>query len=410
MPGAGETAGAPRLLLYCINYAPEMLGVGRYAGELGAYLASSGVKLEVVTTPPHYPGWRVRAPYRNRYGVEMRDGVRVTRCPIFLRERMSGTARVLVAVSFAVSTAPLVVWRALRQRPHTILATEPSLLSAPAALFAARLCGARAILHVQDLEVDAAFAVGHLRGGLALRLARGAERFLLKRFDRVVTISERMREALCKGGIAPERLHLARNWVDCATIYPKDDANPVREEIGAAEGERVVLYAGNIGRKQALDQLVDAAAQARNEPDLKFVIAGEGPEKAALQARATKNVVFLPLQPEQRLNDLLNAADVHVLPQDPNAADLVLPSKLGGMLASGKPIVAQAAPGTELQIFLEGAATLTTPGDAGGLVAGIRSALASAPATAPARAALARQLSATDVLAHFSGLLLASDL
>ena len=270
-----------------------------------------------------------------------------------------------MALSFALSTAPVVLWRSLRQRPNALLATEPSFLSAPAALLAARLSGARAVMHVQDLEVEAAFAVGHLKGGMALGLARAFERCFLKRFDVVVTISEQMLAALREGGVAPDRLRLVRNWVDLASIYSKAGANPLRQEIGAGEDQRVVLYAGNIGRKQALDQVVDAAAMSQDQPDLKFVIAGEGPEKARLQARATPNVLFLPLQPEARLNDL-NAADVHVLPQDPNAADLVLPSKLGGMLASGKPIVAQAAAGTELHAFLGGAATLTAPGDPGG--------------------------------------------
>ena len=406
MPAAGQPSSARRLLVYCINYAPEMLGVGRYAGELATYLAAHGSELEVVTTPPHYPGWRVPAPYKNRYVVERASFVRITRCPIFLRERMSGLARLLVAVSFAASTAPVVLWRALRQRPDTLLATEPSLLSAPAALLAARLTGARAILHVQDLEVEAAFAVGHLKGGAMLASARAVERFLLKRFDVVVTISERMREALQAGGVSPDRLHVVRNWVDLASIYPKGGPNPIRQEIGVGETDRVVLYAGNAGKKQALDQVLDAAALSQERRDLRFVIAGDGPEKARLLARATPNVTFLPLQPEARLNDLLNAADVHVLSQQPNAADLVLPSKLGGMLASGKPIVAQAAPGTELHVFLEGAATLTPPGDAAALARGLLSACDQAKVTANRRADLARQLSAEDVLARFRELLL----
>lgn len=287
MPSARQNLSANRLLIYCINYAPEMLGVGRYAGELGAYLAEHGSELEVVTTPPHYPGWRVPAPHRNRYVVERAGSVRVTRCPLFLRERMSGLARLLVAVSFAASTAPVVIWRALQQRPDTLLATEPSLLSDPAALLAARLSGARAILHVQDLEVEAAFAVGHLKGGAMLAFARSLERFLVKRFDVVVTISERMRQALLAGGVDPGRLRIVRNWVDLASIYPKAGANLIRREIGVGEADRVVLYAGNIGKKQALDQVLDAAVLMQHQHDLRFVIAGEGPEKAWLQARAT---------------------------------------------------------------------------------------------------------------------------
>ncbi len=407
MEGTESRTLGRSLFIYCINYAPEMLGVGRYAGELGDYLHRQGVALEVITTPPHYPGWRVPSPYRNAYKVDRRDGVRINRCPILLREAMGGLSRVMIAASFALTTAPVVIWRALVQRPVVILATEPSLFSAPAALIAARLCGARAVLHVQDLEVEAAFAVGHLKGRRVLAFAQAVERFLLRRFDQVITISCRMEAALGSAGVAPDRLHVVRNWVDLASIYPKAGPNPFRQELGFDEDARMVLYAGNIGRKQALDQVLDAATLLLNDSRTHFVIAGDGPEKARLMSRATSNVIFLPLQPEELLNDLLNAADLHILPQDQNAADLVLPSKLGGMLASGKPIVVQADAGTELHSFLAGAATITPPGDPAALVAGLDQACALADETSKRRAELAFSLSAQSLLADFQDALFA---
>src|SRR6185312_11872902 len=110
---------------------------------------------------------------------------------------------------------------------------------------------------------------------------------------------------------------------------------------------------------------MDAAARLTDTP-IRFVIAGDGPEKASLVARGAPNVTFLPLQPENRLNDLLNLADAHVLPQLESAADLVLPSKLGGILASGKTLVAMADPDTELAVFLGNDAILVPAGDVAG--------------------------------------------
>ncbi len=116
---------------------------------------------------------------------------------------------------------------------------------------------------------------------------------------------------------------------------------------------------------------MDAAAQLVDTP-IRFIIAGDGPEKASLVARNAPNVAFLPLQPEDRLNDLLNLADVHVLPQLESAADLVLPSKLGGILASGKALVAMADVNTELAIFLGNDAVLVPPGDAAKMADALR--------------------------------------
>ena len=363
-----------RVLFYSGNYSPELTGVGRYCGELGAHLASRNALVRVVTTAPHYPGWKVHKPHPNfAYRSETIDGVRVTRCPMLMRARMRGIWRLLAPLSFALFSAPVFLWLALRWRPQVILVVEPTLFVSPVGLLAARLVAARTILHVQDLEVDAAFAVGHLSGSLARRVALFSERWLLAKFSHIVTISNQMARRLNQRGVPEPRLHVIRNWVDTRKIYPMSGANPFRQEFGIAPTQFVVLYAGNIGAKQALRQVLDAAEALQHLSNITFVIAGEGPEKPLLQSRygTLTNVKFIPLQPEERLCDLLNLADVHVLPQQACAADLVLPSKIGGMLASGRPIVAAAAPGTELHDFLRDVAVLVPPGDSGAMREGI---------------------------------------
>jgi len=244
---------------------------------------------------------------------------------------------------------------------------EPTLFAAPAALLAAKLAGARTVLHVQDLEIDAAFAVGHLKNGALQKAAQVFERMVLGRFDHVITISDQMHKRLEAKGVRPEQLSVVRNWADLDQIKPLEGANAFRAELGLADDAFVVLYAGNIGAKQALHVVMDAAARLTARSDIVFVIAGDGPERDGLVARGLANVKFLPLQPEDRLCELLNLADIHILPQDRGAADLVMPSKLAGMLASGRPVLAMADPKTELHDFLQGAATLAAAGDSAGL-------------------------------------------
>lgn len=360
--------GAPRrVLIYAMNYAPELTGCGRYTGEVGAYLRAQGYEIEIVTTPPHYPGWQVTGGYGNRYTTERSDGVSIYRCPLGLSRNMKGFGRIWAPLSFALSSAPVVFARILSFRPDDVLCIEPTLMAAPVALIASKLTGAHTTLHVQDLEIDAAFSVNHLKGGLLKSLAQAFERVTMSGFDRVVTISNKMMEKLVEKGVKPEKLRLVRNWVDTSRIYPLQGENPYRAELGLKPDQFVALYAGNIGVKQALHHVMDAAAQLVDQDKIVFVIAGQGPEKASLEARNLPNVKFLPLQPEARLNTLLNLADVHLLPQDKGAADLVLPSKIGGMIASKKLIVAMAEPGTELYEFLQGVARFVPCSDASGL-------------------------------------------
>lgn len=363
-----------KTFIHGINFAPEMIGVGRYTGELAEHLSANGHNVEVVTAAPHYPGWTTQRPYSAwRYSNEMWNGVKVIRCPMLSHKPGRGIGRLLAPLSFALMAAPVVLWRILRSRPDAVMCVEPTLFSAPAAVLGAKLVGARCVLHVQDLEVDAAFAVGHLRGGFAQRVALGFERWMLRCFDRIVTISQRMRERLASKGISSERIAVVRNWVDLSAIKPLIGPNAFRQELGLSDDAFVVLYGGHIGAKQALHLVFEAAESLAAHSNIHFVIAGDGPLKDQFKARFghLPNVRFLPLQPEEKLCELLNLADLHVLPQDGSAADLMLPSKLGAMLASGKPVLVQANEGTELHDILHGHAILVGPGDVHGLTAAL---------------------------------------
>jgi len=393
-----------RIVIHGMNFSPEPIGVGRYTGGLAAYLASQGEAVDVITGVPHYPGWKVQPPYRaRRYSIEERDGMHIVRCPLVLDANGRGIWRLITPVTFALAAAPVALWRILRRRPHAVVCVQPTLLSAPAAVLAAKLSGARCILHVQDLEVDAAFNVGHLRGEWLRRMAIALERFMLRRFDCIVTISERMRDRIVAKGVAPDRLRVLRNWVDLSNIRRVDGPNGFRDSLGLAPSDFVVLYAGQIGPKQALPVLLEAAQRCAGRANIRFVIAGDGPGKKELVDTYghAANVQFLPLQPEERLCELLNLADLHVLTQDRRAADLVLPSKLGGMLASGRPVLVTADAGTELHDLLDGLAIVVPSHDVAALAGAIEKASIERPQPPPETAALLEQFSSEAVLPAF---------
>ena len=281
----------------------------------------------------------------------------------------------MAPLTFAVSAAPVVIWRILRSRPHIVICVEPTLFSAPAVVAAAKMVGARCILHVQDLEIDAAFNVGHLKGYWLQKLATVFERLMLRRFKLIITISERMRKKIADKGVPENSIIVLRNWVNISNIKRIDGPNSFRAKLGIAPQDFVVLYAGQIGPKQALYLLLEAALKCGDGSGIQFVVAGDGPTKQSLVATYGRapNIHFLPVQAEELLCELLNLADLHVLTQDRGAADLVLPSKLGGMLASGRLVLVMADPGTELHDLLYGTAIIVPTGDVHALEDAIKS-------------------------------------
>jgi colanic acid biosynthesis glycosyl transferase WcaI len=354
-----------RVLIYSANFAPEKTGIGKYSGDMAAWLVEQGHEVRVVAAPPYYPQWKVDPAYATRpYRREQWRGVSVFRAPLWVPACPSGLKRILHLMSFAISSFPVML-RQISWRPEVTVAIAPALMCAPAALLVARLCGGQAWLHIQDFEIDCAFELGLLKGRLLRRLVLWLERALLLGFDNVSTISKRMLERLVKKGVPLERLRFFPNWVDIAHVKPLATTSSYREELGIAADAVVVLFSGTLGRKQGLMVIPEVAARVSDRSDVVFVVCGDGVMKDALATAADKlpNVRMIPLQPFERLGDLLGMADIHLLPQSPLAADLVLPSKLSGMLASGRPVVATCNAGTELDSVVSECGAVVPPED-----------------------------------------------
>jgi len=355
-----------KILVYGINFAPELTGIGKYSAEMAAWLAAAGHEVRVVTAPPYYPKWAVWPGYNaGRYSTEKWQGVTVFRAPVWVPRKPTGLTRVIHLASFALASIPalLAQWR---WRPDVVWLAEPPLFCAPAAVAFARLVSAKAWLHIQDYEVDAAFDLGLLKGRWVRRMVMGGERWLMRRFDRVSTISERMLQRARDKGVDPAHLVSLPNWVDVSAIRPLTHASPYRAELGIPDDAIVALYSGNMGGKQGLEVLSEAAALLKAVPDIVFVLCGNGSGRADLMQRCSglSNVKFIELQPLERLGDLLGLADIHLLPQRADAADLVMPSKLTGMLSSGRAVIATAHAETELGKVVMQCGTLVPPDDA----------------------------------------------
>ena len=365
-----------KVLIVGLNYAPEPVGIGPYTQGLAQALAEAGAEVSAVVAKPYYPQWQTAPGYAGGGWREELDGaVKVIRCPIYVPAEPSGLKRIVHLTSFMVSALYPALRAVLRgrTRPDLVITVAPALLGIPTAWLAARLAGARLWIHVQDFEVEAALATGLMRGtGIAAWLARWTENRLLGLGDRVSTISPQMCAKLVAKGVAPERVFEMRNWSDARFAPDPAGAAAIRTEWGLGD-RTVALYSGNIARKQGIEMLVEAADILQGRSDIVFVICGEGPNRAELERLASGlgNVQLHDLQPAERMGAVLTMADFHLLPQIAGAADLVLPSKLTNMLASGRPVVATTEPGTGLYAEVAGCGLITSPGDAAALARAI---------------------------------------
>ncbi|MGB0129662.1 MAG: WcaI family glycosyltransferase [Rhodocyclaceae bacterium] len=338
-----------RIAIVSINYRPELTGIGVYTAGLAEHMAQDGHEVEVLTGFPYYPAWRKAGPdewiWRR---LERVTGVVVKRSYLYVPSRPRLLTRVLHEFSFVLSASV----RYLISKPVdcTLIVSPPMFTGVPIAILA-RLRGSRTVFHVQDLQPDAAIELGMLpRGPIADVLLR-LERWTYRLCDRVSTISEGMRRRIVGKGVPAEKVILFRNWANDDRVRPMARETALRREWGL-EGKFVVLYAGNLGIKQGLGSLLESARLLTDIAELRIVIVGDGGERADLENRARNmglgNVLFRPLQPEERLSELLATADVSVMPQKAGVTDIVLPSKLGNLLCSARPLVVAAAEGSEL--------------------------------------------------------------
>lgn len=400
-----------KILVYGINYSPELTGIGKYTGEMVEWMARQGHDVRVITAPPYYPEWKVGERYSAwRYRRE-EGAATVWRCPLYVPKQPSTIKRLVHLGSFALSSFfPLLAQR--RWKPDRIIGVVPTLFCTPGMRLLAKLSGARTLLHIQDYEVDAMLGLGMAgkgKGGKVAKLASAFERSGLLGVDNVSTISRSMMNKAREKGVAEERVIFFPNWSEVARFrdVSESEVAQLRASLGLPDDKRIILYSGNIGEKQGLESVIEAAARLRAEP-WQFVIVGQGGGKARLEKlvreRGLDNVTFFPLQPYEALPALLKMGDCHLVIQKRGAADAVLPSKLTNILAVGGNAVITAEADTELGQLctaFPGIAVCVEPESADALVSGIEQALALPKNNTVAREYAERTLEKESVLSQF---------
>ncbi len=371
-----------KILLYGINYSPELTGIGKYSGEFARWCAEQGHEIRVVTAPPYYPEWNVHEEYSAvKYQRNVENGVSVTRCPLYVPAQPSAIKRMLHLMSFSL-TSSFALFSNFRWKPDLVIQVAPTLFCSVATLIFSKLSGAQSVLHIQDYEVDAMFGLSMAGGGTFKKMAYGLERAVLRRFERVSTISQGMIERAVDKCVDPSRLILFPNWSEIERFQNISINGEYRVSLGVSPEKKLVLYSGSMGEKQGLESVLDAAFRLKDREDIQFLLVGEGGAKEMLvrecESKQLENVLFAPIQPYDSLPDLLAIADCHLVVQKRGAADSVLPSKLTNILAVGGNAVITADRETTLGELTQdwpGIACCVEPESISALVAGIEEVL-----------------------------------
>ncbi|BDG06318.1 glycosyltransferase family 4 protein [Anaeromyxobacter oryzae] len=356
-----------RVLVVTPQYAPDFGPSAPIYTALCEDLHAMGCDVTVATAFPHYAGAERRweGP-RGLFVSREQNGVKVTRSYVYRVPRSSTWGRLLYHASFNVF-ATIAALRATK--PDVVLADAPSLWSGLPLFVHAIFPRVPFIYTVHDIYPDVLIRLGVVRDGVLASAIDRVERFFYARSAKVSVLTPGFKENLVRKRVPPDKIAVIPACVDVDFVRPLPADNEVRREMGL-EGRFVVLYAGNIGMSQDLDTLLDAARLLAGDPRVVFVLVGEGPRKAELEARVRAdglgNVRFSPFLPRERVPLLYATADVALVSLKREIVTESVPSKTYTIMASGRPIVATVDPRTEVGSLLEQArcGLCVDPGDA----------------------------------------------
>ena len=375
-----------KIIIYCLNYSPELVGVGKYTGEFGDWLEKQSHKITVITTPPYYPNWKLNNRFDSYlYKRNKKNGATIWRCPIYVPAKPNAITRVLHLVSFTISSLPILIFNCFF-KPDLLIQIAPTIFCAPNTLLISKITGAKSVLHIQDFEIDALFGLNlvstNSSNSSIKKITLNFESWILRKFDFISTISNGMLIRAKDKCVLEDRLILFPNWSEVDRFKNLNPSPELLQKLGIQSNKKVILYAGNMGEKQGLEIVLLAAESMLNSTDVIFLMLGDGASKARLMKMALdlklSNVVFAPLQEYEVLPKLLASANVHLVIQKRGVADAVLPSKLTNILAVGGNAVITADENTTLGRLSKefpGIAVIVEPESVTSLVNGIQQAL-----------------------------------
>lgn len=330
-----------KILIVSVNYWPEVTGIGAFTTYRAEHLASVGHEVTVCTTYPYYPEWKVRDEYKGKiWYKEIRNRVEVIRTWAYIPSAVKSISRIFHEVSFSLS----VLFRLLfRCKPDVMLVVSPPLGLAIVAIILSKIWNTPFIFDVEDLQPDSASDLSMLPKWL-VRILYRIENAAYANAELISTITRGMREKIQKKGDWKEKVVLFEPRLDPSLLGVSEfDAWLFREKYSML-GKFIVTHSGNMGVKQALTTIIEAAGLMEEYKDILFLIVGDGAmkEKVQKQAASLSNILFLPLLDSTDYKGLLAASGVCLVTQQKAVSEIAFPSKVVSYLSAGCPVISSA--------------------------------------------------------------------
>jgi colanic acid biosynthesis glycosyl transferase WcaI len=375
------------------SYWPDQAATGQLLTELAEDLVERHGSTVSVVAGPALHGRTGQSRSRWPVAVEERYGVRILRAngTVFPRNRFVGRATNYMTY---FASAYVASWR-LGPQDIVVSLTDPPILGL-VALQAARRAGARFVFLCEDVFPDVAVLLDDFHNETVNGTLDRINRYLLREADAVVALGDRMKQRLVEEkGADPNRVHVIHNWADCEAITPGSKDNAFARAHGLAD-RFVLMHSGNVGLSQNLDLLIEAAARLTSREQLVVAIVGDGTRRQPLQEMAARrgltNIRFFPYQPKEQLDESFATADAFLVSLKQGLEGYIVPSKVYGILASGRPFVAAVDPSCEAAVIAREhhCGTIAPPGEPDALASSI-AALCDDPARAQAMGENARR-------------------
>jgi colanic acid biosynthesis glycosyl transferase WcaI len=338
-----------RIVVWGINYAPERIGIAPCNVALCEYLAAEGCEVTMLTAFPYYPAWKKRAVDAQWiFQSERLNGIRVLRCWQYVPKRVSTIERILHEFSFvALSFLRLL----FLPTPDLLIVVSPPLLAGVLARFFCRAKGGKYLLHLQDLQPDAAINLGMVKSPFLIRGLKTLESIAYRGAWQVSAISAGMLDILRKRGAEEFKLRYFPNGTNPITQAQR---GRFRALNGFDPDAFLVVYSGNLGIKQELQHLILAMRSVGNA-DIRLIVCGEGVQKERLLelAAGLQNVWFKDVQDPKDYTDMVLDADLMVVSLASGSGNSFFPSKLLSACAAAKPVLTICDIDSELAAVVE---------------------------------------------------------